>query len=287
MPNQYNFRSDVTTTETSRYNASRIVKIPTEAVLLEEVPSSFAFDKDDNIEVHFYTIPGNQLILSTVITLTDDIVKSHIVSYNDGTFKNYLRIDVTKLFTDKNLILIPGDYRMVVNFFSNEIGDYNNRILTIDTISESKTEVELSFNNTTSEIIREENIDLAREFVELSFNKSDAVGVAEKIFTSGVKLQDDTEGLTASVVVDNIEVPEINQTYNDTIAKVDRLGIRPIFDIQVNDFLLELFNFIREEIVINGDERIQQDQYQQIITDIVVNKINNLRQTMDTRISIG
>lgn len=286
MPNQYNFRSDVTTIESPRYNASRIVNVPSEAIYLEEVPASFAFDKDDTVEVHFYTIPGNQRIISTIINLTDDILKSHIVSYSDGTFKNYLRIDITKLFTDKNLILIPGDYRMVVNFFSNEIGDYNNKILTIDQVSESRTEVEVSFNNTVDEIVREENINLAREFVELSFNKSDAVGVAEKIFTSGVRLQDDTEGLTASVVVDNIDLPEINQTYNNTIAKIDRVGIRPTFDIQVNDFLLELFKFIREELVINGDERIQQDQYKEIIQRIVKEKINNLNQTIDSRIKI-
>ncbi len=287
MPNQANYRSDVTNNTDPRFSASRIVQVPSETILFEEVPASFAFDREDNIEIHFYTIPGNQLILSTVITMNDGIVNSHIVSYADNTYKNYIRIDFTKLFVDKNLILVPGDYKMVLNFFSDEIGSYTNRKLTIDTISTSRTEVQLMFNDTTDEVIFAENQRLLTEFVEPSFNKSDAVGVAEKIFKSGVELNDSTEGVTAENIILNIEVPEIGQTYENTVARIDRLKIREAFDIQLNDFLLELYTFIREEIVINGDDRIQQNEYEELISSVVTKKIANLRQTVDSRIKIN
>lgn len=287
MPNQANYRSDVTNNTDPRFSASRIVQVPSETILFEEVPASFAFDREDNIEIHFYTIPGNQLILSTVITMNDGIVNSHIVSYADNTYKNYIRIDFTKLFVDKNLILVPGDYKMVLNFFSDEIGSYTNRKLTIDTISTSRTEVQLMFNDTTDEVIFAENQRLLTEFVEPSFNKSDAVGVAEKIFKSGVELNDSTEGVTAENIILNIEIPEIGQTYENTVARIDRLKIREAFDIQLNDFLLELYTFIREEIVINGDDRIQQNEYEELISSVVTKKIANLRQTVDSRIKIN
>ena len=305
MPNQQNFRSDVTTKTDSRFNASRIVRVPEEAILLEEIVSSFAFDPEDNIEIHFYTIPGNQLILSAVVGLNDNIIKSHVVSYADNTYKNYIRIDFTKLFVDKKLILVPGDYRMVLNFFSDEIGSYFDRTLSLETISESRTEVQLVFNNTADEVDRQTNLNLLREFVEKSFNKTDAVGVAEKIFKSGViagqQIQAEidftgqnieggdapNEGVTADTIVDNIELESIDQTYENTIARIDRIDLRSSFNEQLNNFLLELYNFIREEIVINGDERIQEDQYQEIIRKVVTNKIQILREIMDNRIKIS
>jgi hypothetical protein len=287
MPNQANFRSDVTAQLDPRFTASRIVSNPSELILFEEVPASFAFDLQDTVEVHFYTVLGNQLLLSTTITVNDNIVKSHIVAYDDGSYKNYIRIDFTKLFIDKNLVLVPGDYRMVLNFFSDEIGSYTDRRLTIDTISPSRTEVQLTFNNVIDNVTRSENQSLLKEFIEPAFNKMDAVGVAQKIFKSGVELDDSTEGVTADTVVENIEIPEIGQTYDNTMARIDKLNLRESFDIQVNDFILQLYTFIQEEIVINGDDRIQQTDYEQIIRTIVANKITNLRQIMDMRIKIS
>lgn len=286
MPNQNNFRSDITNITDPRFTASRIVRFPQESVLLEEVPASFAFDKEDNIEFHFYTIPGNQLLLSTVVTMNDDILKTHIVSYNDGTYKNYIRTDFTKLFVDKEILLVPGDYRVVLNLFSDEIGNYNNRKLNLDIISNSRTEVQLSFNDTIDDVFRRENLYLLKEFVEKSFNKTDAVGVAEKIFISGVQLKDSTEGVTATNIVNNIEVNGI-QTVEDTIDRIDRIGLQTVFETQLNDFVQYLFKYIREEIVIKGDDRIQKDEYQTLIRNIVTEKINNLRQTVDSRIVVS
>lgn len=286
MPNQGNFRSDVTTTADTTYLASRIVRVPTEAIYLEQTAGSFGFDIDDNIELHFYTIPDNQLELSTVITLNDDVLKFHVVSYEDGTNRTYLRIDFTKLFLDKNLILIPGDYRLVINFFSDEIGNYSERKFTIIDISESRTEVELIFNDSVDVVTEEENLRLLREFVEKAFAKTDAVGVSEKIFKSGVELNDSTEGVTSVNIIENIAVPAEQQTFDSTIARIERLGLRPIFEEQLNDFVTTLYPKIREKIVLEGDERIQESEFQQFIQTIVSEQIGNLRQIVDTRIKI-
>lgn len=287
MPNQNNYRTDLSTKIDPRYSVSRIVNIPDTIILNEEVPASFAFDRDDNIEVHFYTTVTNQLILSTVITPTDNIIKSHIVSYDDDTYKNYIRIDFTKLFVDKELILIPGDYRMVLNFFSDEIGSYNDRKLSVDIISDSRTEVQVSFNNTVDDITIADNLYLLNEFVEKGFNKSDAVGVAEKIFVSGVQLDSSAEGLTAENIEDNITIPTINQTEETTIQRIERLGLKEIFDNQLNNFLPELYKFVREEIIINGDDRIQKAEFEAIIERVVENKINLFAQTVDNRIQVN
>jgi hypothetical protein len=286
MPRQPNYRSDIENVQDSRFTASRIVRVTSELIYYEELPASFAFDNEDNIEIHFYTIPGNELILSTLINISENILKSHIVSYADGTYKNYLRLDMTKLFVDKNLVLIPGDYFMVMNFFSDEIGNYNNRNLNLDIVSPSRTEVQLSFSDTTDEITFNENLRLLKEFIEPSFNKPDAVGAAEKIFKAGATTGDIRVGMTADAVVNKIDVP-VGQSYANTMARIDRINLRNVFDKQVNDFLPELFKYIREEIVINSDERVQQDDYRKLINDVVKKKIANLQQTLDNRIRVS
>jgi hypothetical protein len=287
MPNQNNYRTNLTTKTDPRFIVSRIINIPDATILNEEVPASFGFDRDDTAEIHFYTATSNQLILSTIVTLNDSIIKSQVVRYNDNTYKNYLRIDFTKLFVDKELVLIPGDYRMVLNFFSNEIGSYNDRILNIDVISDSRTEVQVSFNNTTDEVIASQNLYLVKEFVEKGFNRSDAVGVAEKIFVSGVQLEDSSEGLTVSNIEQNINIPLINQTQENTIQRIENLGIKQTFDEQVNNFLVEMYDFIKEEIVINGDERIQESEYKEILQKVVKEKINQFAKVVDSRIRVS
>lgn len=286
MPNQANFRSDVTNTTDITYLASRIVRVPSEAIFLEEVPGSFAYDNEDNIEIHFYSIPNNVLVLSTTTNLSDEILKSHIVSYSDGTYKNYIRIDFTKLFEKNSLLLIPGDYRMVVNFFSDEIGSYTNRKLSITNISETRTEVELAFNDSTDDVTQVQNQKLLYEFVEPSFTKPDAVGVAQKIFESGVELQNPAEGITATNIIENIAIPPEEQTFENTIARIERINGRSIFEEQLNDFVVTLFNDIREQIVVKGDDRIQEPEFQAFIEQVVNTKITNLRQTVDSRIKI-
>lgn len=286
MPNQNNFRSDVTNNPDVRFLASRIIRVPEETIFFEEVAASFAFDMDDNIELHFYTMPSNQLILSTVTSVSDQVLKSHIVSYEDGTYKNYLKIDFTKLFVDKNLILVPGDYRMVLNLFSDEIGTYYDRKLAIDAISPSRTEVQLSFNDTTDAVTKQENLRLLREFVEKSFNKADAVGVVDKVFKSGVELDDATEGLLAASILQRLEIVT-GQTFANTTDRMEVLQVTEIFQNQLNQFLVDLYSFIREEIVINSDDRVQLDQFKQLVRSVVEAKIHLLQQTVDSRIRVS
>lgn len=295
MPNQNNFRSDVTNTTEPRFTASRIVRTSDDFILNEEVPASFAFDNEDVIELHFYTIPGNQRVLSTVVKIEDAMLKSHIVTYADNTYKNYIRIDLTKLFVDKNLVLVPGDYRMVLNFFSDEIGTYDNRTLRFNTLSQSKTEVELAFNNTIDDVYREQNLRLLKEFIEPSFNKPDAVGLAQKIFTGAFEslqnpevdiVEGPPEGVDFGEILTRIDLPELGQTYSNTVARIERIDQYDQFMVNVNDFIIELYNFVREEIVINGDERIQIDEYQDIIRNVIKEQIQNLAGKVDLRIVV-
>lgn len=285
MPNQNNFRSNVTTNTEITYLASRIVRVPEESIFLQEVPGSFGYDNEDNIEVHFYSIPTNQLILSTRIKLDEGILKQHIVSYQDGTYKNYVRIDFTKMFEDKVLLLVPGDYYMVLNFFSDEVGSYDNKNLAITNISETRTEVELKLLQTKDAVNLVFDENLLIEFIDKSFQKPDAVGVIEKIFTSGVELEDPTEGVTATGIIQNIAAG--NQTFADTIARIERIGLREEFEAQLNDFITKFYRPMVEKIVTEGDERIQPAEIELFIRQAVPQLIANLKVAVDPRIIVS
>jgi hypothetical protein len=288
MPNQNNFRSDITTETSPRFLASRIVSFPEEGILFEQIPASFGYEVFDNIEVHFYTIPENILLLSLVIDGGDsDILKSHVVSYPDDTFKNYVRIDFTALFNKTQTILLPGEYKMVLNFFADEIGSYNNRKLYIQEISESRTEVQLGFFDTNDLQELVENETELREFIEPSFPKPIAVGVADKIFRSGVQLQDDLEGITYNNILDNIGAAP-GQTIEDTIGRIRKLSsvAESSVETSINEFLVYLYGRLREEIVINGDRRIQEDEFEEFIEKVLAEEIGYLQSTIDNRIVV-
>lgn len=289
MPNQYNFRTDVTNITEPRFTASRVVSVQDQSILLETIPASFGFEDLDNIEVHLYSDPANNLIVSTIINLPEDIdvIKSHVVFYENQTFKNYIRIDFTKLFENKNLIIPSGQYRMVLNFFSNEIGSYNDRKLFVQTISPSRTEVELSYYPTQSISTRRANENELREFVQKSFDKPVAAGVTDKIFRSGVRLDDPTEGVTYESLVNNIEIESIDQTFDNTIQLVKNLNLEEVFSQQLESFIVSLYDDIVNEINLNGDRRIQEDEFQTFVNDVIERRVEELQSVTDSKIFLN
>lgn len=284
MPNQSNFRSSLTQSDV-RFLASRIVRLPTEQILLEEVPASFGYDAEDNVELHFYTARSNLLVTSIITKLSEEIVKLHIVGYDDGTYKTYLQIDFTKLLVDKNTTIVPGDYKVSINFFSDEIGSYDNPILAISEISPSRTEIEVYFTNSTDEVKIAQNDTLIREFINEGFSKAEAIGVMKKVLQDGVTSGNDSEGLTANNIVDNIEIPAV-QTTESTIGRLETLGIDQQFKDAVNAYLPNLFEKIREKIVI-GDELVQSDELEQFIRDEIKITLEQLQVSLDPRVTIS
>lgn len=301
MPNQYNFRSDVTTRTEKTYYASRIIRLNTEPFVFESGPASFGFDPEDNIEIHLYSIPDNALIYSMTIgvdEVNDDgepLLKSHIVRYNDETFRTHIRINFTDVFATRNTVIIPGDYRATFNFFSDEIGSYNNKNLLITQISPSRTEIEVRYSdiiNTDAAIVRRREL---KEFIEPSLTKPFAVGFVDKTFKSGVELNDATEGVKYENVIANIGVnmedaeAEVLQTYNSTIARIDRIGRLPHFQNKIDEFVKDvLYPAVRSQLLATGDERIQSDEMEIIIQDIVYEKISILENMVgDNRMLIN
>lgn len=287
MPNQSNFRSDITTQTEPKFFASRIVNLPSEDILFQEIAGGIGYDVFDNIEIHFYEYRTNVLVNTIIVRPADaDILKFHITSYEDDTYKTYIRIDFTKLFELKAVSLLPNTYKMVLNFFSDEIGSYENRKLYIQEISPSQTELQLAFidNNI------QQNEKILYEFISKSFNKTFADGVAQKIFKSGVELNNPLEGITYQNVVDNITIPSIGlppgQTYENTIREVINMGMESLLKDSINKFIVLLYTDISKQIRDKNDIRIQSEELKIMVRRSVLSFIDQLQQAVGNRIVV-
>lgn len=284
MPNPVNYRSDIGNIIDKTYSPSRIVRFPQDTVLFETLPAAYGFDSTSNVEVHFYSLPTNILQLSLIIEPVDvDVLKSHIVSHPDGTLQHYLRIDFTALFEKKAAILLPGEYNVVLNFFANEIGSYTNQALYIQEISDSRTEVQLAFFETTDLVRIEQNQAVLKEFVEPALDKIEAVGVAEKVFFSGLQLNDSTEGITFDSILANITAAP-NQTLQNSINRINRLGVEEQFKQQIEFALVKIFENLRERIIIEGDERLQRAELDAMVLASVQQEVEALKSIVNDRI---
>ena len=150
MANKNNYTTDTTQvpSEYTRYTVSRVIVNKNDDLLSFEAPADFHEHLIENtVELNLYSLEDNSLIFSDVI-YGPDALETRTVQYNDGTTRTLLFIDYTKL--DETLLdFIPsGRYSITLNFFADEVGSYNNKILKINKISTSRNEVELKLTNT-------------------------------------------------------------------------------------------------------------------------------------------
>ena len=141
MANQENYKSNLETLsqQYNKYTVSRVVATTKDNLLEMEVPANFPEKiTKANIEINLYSLADNSLIYSDFISnaITGAVTVQRL-QYFDGT-RNLLFIDFSKL---SDLIVPIGQYSVSLNFFQDEIGSYDNRSLSISTISPSHTAI--------------------------------------------------------------------------------------------------------------------------------------------------
>lgn len=163
MPNTQNFKTDVVSLSQlySKYTVSRIIANKKDDLLDMEIPADFSEELLANtVEVNLYSLADNSLIFSDFIR-NSDAIYTEILKYNDNSLRTLLYIDFAKIVP--NLNLPSGQYSVTLNFFSDELGAYDDRILKVNRISTSRTEVELKLADLNKQ-------ELMTEFVLPSIN---------------------------------------------------------------------------------------------------------------------
>ena len=188
-----------------------------------------------------------------------------LVVYDQDNYTNFLRINYTKLFEEKQLSIIPGDYKVTINFFDSEIGTYYDRNIYLTKISPNRTEVELAFVDSTAGQF-DINEEILREFIEESLPKPYAIGAAEQIFDTAFNVVDDDfgEGITYEKIIDRIDETTVNRL-NNLYQSFEQEGIdlkEPLKDY-INLALSGMYLKMRETILQRvGDYRIQESEFE-------------------------
>jgi hypothetical protein len=147
MAEQQNYQSNIQELSDSytRYTVSRIIANKKDNLLDMEVPADFSEALlQNNVEVNLYSLADNSLIFSDVVRNVSGSIFTETLQYNDNSLRKLLYIDFAKV---PNLNLPSGEYSVTLNFFADEIGAYDNRILKVNRISTSRTEVELKLTD--------------------------------------------------------------------------------------------------------------------------------------------
>lgn len=142
MPNFNNFQSDIADLNEryTKFTVSRVFAEKSSDLLEMEVPAEFSTVKlNNNVEINLYSLADNSLIFSDVIN-NPEAFHTETLQYTDGTSRTLLYINFAK---QPELLLPDGQYSVTLNFLSDELGSYDDRILKISRISTSRTEVEL------------------------------------------------------------------------------------------------------------------------------------------------
>ena len=215
MANQENYKSNLETLsqQYNKYTVSRVVATTKDNLLEMEVPANFPEKiTKANIEINLYSLADNSLIYSDFISnaITGAVTVQRL-QYFDGT-RNLLFIDFSKL---SDLIVPIGQYSVSLNFFQDEIGSYDDRSLSISTISPSRTEVEL-IGATLSEL---------DEFALPSINSTWIVDTLKQVFnqTGSAKIPSNNDVLTSSSI--GAQLPA------GMAAQIDQYNFEGVYDI--------------------------------------------------------
>ena len=148
MANQQNFKQNIVNLAENytKFTVSRIVSTTKDTLLEAEIPATFADSMiQNNVEINLYSLADNSLIYSDFISnsITGAITTQNI-QYSDNTTRRFLYVDFSKL---ADLGIPTGQYSVTLNFFPDEVGSYDNRLLQITKISPSRKEIELKSSN--------------------------------------------------------------------------------------------------------------------------------------------
>ncbi len=269
MPNQRNFQSN--TTELSelytRYLVSRVIANKQDDLLTIETNAEFSEAiLQNNIEIHIYSLSDNSLIFSGVIKNINSAIFTETLKYTDNTFQTLLYIDFAKALP--RLVLPNGQYSVTLNFFLDELGSYNSRILKVDTISTSRTEVQLKLTAPASQSLMQQfaipriPVEYIEPVLSQIFNQTGSSDLV--VPTSPVKIdsaslyQNFTSGSGEKLI-----------TYGFDVDDGSRLGINTIAQNVLNTAYPLAFNKIQQVITVSGSTSFTETELSEYVIEAI------------------
>lgn len=268
MPNELNFEQPVDANN-RRYTISRVAQIPEDNLLFSVEPADFGFYSNDNIEIHFYSKFTEELIYSQRVAITDNVLAIKTIQYEDGKYRNYITFDFNRFIELYPLSIGPGEYTIVLNIFSDEIGSYEDRKMTIDAISNSRTEVNLRFKGTPTE----RDIEELNYFISPSIGKPFVDGILQNILLNASQTSDETTGITIDRVVRELNV--IGEAFD--LTRTENVGRLNDVKVFIDQLMVSVYERLQTELVSFSRYRIAESEIKLIIERIFYEEFNKVK----------
>lgn len=269
MAEQQNYQSNLQELSDSytRYTVSRIIANKKDDLLDMEVSADFSEALlQNNIEVNLYSIADNSLIFSDVIRNVSGSIFTETLQYNDNSLRKLLYIDFAKV-TDLNLP--SGQYSVTLNFFADELGASDDRILKVSRISTSRTEVELKLTDISQQSKLEQfatpaiPAEFIRPILQQIFNQSGSSQI--ELPTSPIKI--DSSSLYQNFTSGSGE--KLLQ-YNFDDDDGSRIGINTIMQNVLDDAYPIALQTVEDMILLSGSTHFTETE----LSEYVVNAID-------------
>ncbi len=270
MSTQENYTESLPS-NSKRYSVSRVATIPTDELLFAVEPADFGFTVNDNIEIHFYSKLTTALVFSQRIDLTDDILGIRTIDYVDNKFRNYITFDFNKYIELYPLKISPGDYEIVINIFSDEIGNYNDKKMLINAVSDSRTEVNLRFKD-----ITETNLLELKEFVKPAISKPYLDGILQNVFITAGQQSNQSIGVTIEAILGELSAAGEAQD----LTRTEQLGRLGEVQALVANLLETVYKRIQQILVSYPTFRVTEEEAKLIIERVFFEEFNKVRDSL-------
>jgi len=268
MANQENFTEQINPND-KRFSVSRLANIPSDTILFAIQPADFGFYENDNVEIHFYSKLTDLLVYSSRISLNDDVLSIKTTQYIDGKFRNYINFDFNKFIELYPLSIGPGEYRVVLNIFSDELGGYEDKKLVVDVISDTRTEVNLRFKEDPDD----KDLEELNYFMVPSIGKAFVDGILQNILLKGNEALDETIGITVDRVVR--ELNALGQSFE--LIRTSNIGKLTNLKEVVLIILIAVYERIQIELVSFPRNRASEDEVKLIIERIFYEEFDKVK----------
>lgn len=284
MPNQDNYIQDIS--DFQRGQAVWRFPDPASKLILERIKNTgFGLNSErDNLEIHLYELNTNELVKSVRVPLTENylyIRETGDPSHIEYGLEFWNPEDPEGSLLEKYFSDVPGGYyNIVVNFFSDELGSYDDLQWKIKTISPTRGEIVIETTGQLNEEI-EEDIEY---FLDTSMFFDDFVALIYQLFNKATpdSIQSEMEALNIRTFNDfNASLKKYSPdgfTYlytkvNDGYRSQYRSALKNLY----NKIFLRITDYLTEQLK-NNNTRITKTRFKQelfhIIEQTVVQNLN-------------
>ena len=268
MAERQNYQSNIQELADSytKYTVSRIIANKKDDLLDMEVPADFSEALlENNVEVNLYSLADNSLIFSDVVRNVSGSIFTETLQYNDNSLRKLLYIDFAKI---PDLNLPSGQYEVSLNFFSDEVGAYDNRILKVNRISTSRTEVELRLTDPTQQQLLQQ---FATPLIPAEFIKPILIQIFNQEGADEVVLPTSPIKIDSSSLYQNFASGSGEKLiqYNFDDDDGSRIGINTIMQNVLDDAYPIALKTVEDMMFLSGSTTFTETELSQYVVDAI------------------